>query len=795
MRRIHETQRLQSVRNLRLKLQRVLIAAAIFAVATAAAAETRFRPMLEGKVLHGAEVCFFVGVDSPSIFRRSLTDHDVRCLPADEAIELTEGAWNFFARHPRGYVSVHPDFVAVPATEDSGARSDPDAIFHNVRIEMVAAGSLDFSPLRDTIEEGEFFAVYFPNHGREQSTASIRPVPLGSWTVAVPAGTAVLPLIVREGRITGAGQLTEVAHGETARAANISRSGIVAVTTNLDIIPPEVDALAVTRSAPHLSLTTAAGQELKPLLPLRTGAGFHRSVHIFANVPPGTHLVRLRGEHWQEDNASVVVPASGAATTLARPLITRPLSGITVNWSTAPGLVRPGGPRSCSQDPPDDPAASSPAPLVKLLRCRQDGGNPVCHPVSEQELPATDSGVVNFTPLAAGTYRVELHHAGLLQRETIALAPLKTEAVQLQIQPTTITGRVTRGGVPVRATILFATGTAVSDASGRFEALLSGNPRSALVRVTACPDERWTHTVLPTEPVLHGTALDIDIPLTELHVDVVDRTTNEPVRNARVTVDMVLPDGSGAVVDSDEARANEKGRVRFDRFAIGATLEVCASLSPTHPQRCVPRFVLPEDDEARTIRVELSRERVLEGQIETTVALHRAVVAIVRGGRILSTTTVAPDGKFSLPRADDLGEGLVLVAGNHPLVLFRRSELEPEARPVKLRLPNVQPAGFLVALAPNASPSGQVALMIGNVLIPQSLFRRHQESRGSSDTVAADRPVTVADISAAEALTVMFAPSSLQHTPAAGAGDIFVSAAAAGLPRKVVHPGTRVLFE
>jgi hypothetical protein len=76
------------------------------------ASRVEFITLLDGKRLAGSEICFFRGADdarSPaSLF---LASDDVRCVSADDVLDMPRRAWNFYARNS-SLVSARGDLPA-----------------------------------------------------------------------------------------------------------------------------------------------------------------------------------------------------------------------------------------------------------------------------------------------------------------------------------------------------------------------------------------------------------------------------------------------------------------------------------------------------------------------------------------------------------------------------------------------------------------------------------------------------------------------------------------------------------
>ena len=214
----------------------------------------------------------------------------------------------------------------------------------------------------------------------------------------------------------------------------------------------------------------------------------------------------------------------------SRPLLTRPRARIDVTWAIA-------GDFAVSTDQKCDGTKAAETTLT-LFRCSYPF--PRCAPgdrtVIRRLSPGSDvRGKASFGELDPGDYYVELERAGLRAFARAAARVGVAPALDLKLDPLVVTGRVTRGSKPVRASIELATGTAVSDAeTGEYTAFLSKSPGTKPIRITVC-GSNTPYVDIPTRAVVASDRYDIDIPANRLIVGVVDATTNAPLSHARVS--------------------------------------------------------------------------------------------------------------------------------------------------------------------------------------------------------------------------------------------------------------------
>src|SRR5687768_15373025 len=91
---LHMGQRRRRSEMRRLPLRLALMTACL---ALTAQARTEYFTTFEGQRLSGSEVCFFQAESDGVFSRRYFASPDVRCLPADDVIDLPTGTWNYFA--------------------------------------------------------------------------------------------------------------------------------------------------------------------------------------------------------------------------------------------------------------------------------------------------------------------------------------------------------------------------------------------------------------------------------------------------------------------------------------------------------------------------------------------------------------------------------------------------------------------------------------------------------------------------------------------------------------------------
>lgn len=90
------------------RLSIALIVAAMAIALPVSAYRVEFIANVDGKRVAGAQVCFYPASSAQEAFARFLSSNDVRCVAADNVIEIPPGHWNYFVR-AGGYISSHPE--------------------------------------------------------------------------------------------------------------------------------------------------------------------------------------------------------------------------------------------------------------------------------------------------------------------------------------------------------------------------------------------------------------------------------------------------------------------------------------------------------------------------------------------------------------------------------------------------------------------------------------------------------------------------------------------------------------
>src|SRR5689334_11642811 len=160
---MQENQHVMSYRWLQLRWSRgshtvllLLLAPALYA----GQVRMEFIARAGGERVAGAEVCFFKAGLGPGPIDKFAGEENLRCLPADQVIEMPDGRWVFVVRHQgKKLLSTNPAIVNVHSA------GSPDDLFHQSMEDMVKAGVLDLSRVNGALRPDDHLALYISNQG------------------------------------------------------------------------------------------------------------------------------------------------------------------------------------------------------------------------------------------------------------------------------------------------------------------------------------------------------------------------------------------------------------------------------------------------------------------------------------------------------------------------------------------------------------------------------------------------------------------------------------------------------
>jgi hypothetical protein len=725
-------------------LHAAIVAGAVVLAAPAVASRLEYTVRAGDAIVPGAEVCFFPAGPLSNFLEMFLRSGDVRCLPADKIVHMPGGSWNVFAE-AKGLVSAHRLVTEVSPSEDR----PEDELFHRSQIDLLPAAYIDVTDLSIDEAAGERVVAYLQNEGLAESRAAIRPARPLTHRIAVPANVTVVPLIVRQGHFIWAGPPRKLRPGEHwhVRRSDAPARTVVAVLT----VPREL--LPATRPStppPEVDLF-AAGRYFAPDIAIRPTPAFADSLLFFRNVPIGGATISLRGADWISAEAKVTV-SDNAVAVAAPALVGLQKPQLHAVWSLSRAALI-ATEATCEGTPA---TATTPEPItLRLLSCPEAA--PACSESTATELAPADHGEQIFSRLDRGRYKVELKRGRLsASSTTFQLDAMSNATVRIDLAPLKLSGRLTRAGSPLHATLRFRTATAVSDAvSGEYETYSTDAPGFDRVRIAPCSEDR-TYIHVPAQRITADARYDIDLPSNSIHVQVTDARNNGPLPDALVVVNTLGGRTGDTEVDQrDLKKTDPDGRTDARDVSANADVTICA-YKTGFKNKCTERRRLEANGDTK-IDLALEPKTETRGKLLTTLPVVRGRLFVVRQSRVLAFTTVAQDGTFSIdaqPMATDI---VYFTAQSHALHMLRLPGSDLSASGViELPVP-AEPTRTFQLSCPGCAEESRTpfTLMLGTELVPMEVFAAHQTTHAGQYSLRKNESTIVPDVPADMVVTVI----------------------------------------
>jgi hypothetical protein len=690
-----------------------------------------YRVTWEGETKEGSEVCFYRGRPG-DLFTLFFSYETVTCLPGDKILDLPPGMFHAFARHRDGYVSADRDYFVY------NGPPAPEAGYELLEIPLQRAAYLDLQQILETVKPNQKVGVWVAPSPLTIGTFLPRVAP--ETVIMIPGDTPVLPLVLENDQPVAIGDVVMTPPGRTEVARIASHSNVVIGWAKMD-----------QRTAAELERETAgAGPEVaqfrlnaslgvydplfKPFDPL----GGSQTFLFFTDIPAGTAKLQVRGKHWIGQDISHEIPATGVFVE-RRPLNLLPGASLNVLWNGGPGEGS-----NCKRDD----IQHRPSATILLATCTNpQQQEESCTVVARRSVPFA-TGTASFGGLRAGEYLVTFHPPDS--------SPIRSRAVLLRGRDSRLEvprktfgffGRVTENQAPLRARLVFATGEAESDSTGRYSAALAGAPHANLISILPCDDERVLRHV-PKNSIEESVPYDIALDLS--HVDVkVNTETGEAIGGADVTFAPVkgrTHEGEPVIFyESAAQRADSKGRARIVNLPRTDTVIVCAR-HPMYERACSEPFdpakVLSDGVVVRLSSVGI--RGIVRGHEGT------AMVALVdSSGSIVDRGVLAHDGAFTWKRRPRDGEYAIYVSDRRPLFVYRLQPSTDDGDPLVITPPAIQPRSFVVRAAPTRTRETFVGLWVEHLYVPLDVWVFHQDTRGSDVELRPGSELTIRDILAA----------------------------------------------
>ena len=730
---------------------------------------------LNGAAVRDADVCAFQAQDTESPYRQLFASDEVVCNAT-----LAPGLWNVFARRGTELVSARSVLI------------DTRKTMAGVELRLEPAARLSI---------GDHAFIYI------NDTLSALPAIHG--VALVPADREIVPLLVRDG--------TPIAIGDPLRlAANATKSIVLdpakthAIATWITIAPEFRDAVRTMRrkQPPQIS---AAGK--RALNPLRSAIALDGALQFIRDVPKGTATIELSGTPWKRQTKTVEVPAVGVAVT-TEPLTLVPASSAVIKWTTRQDLP----PLMKDTAAPCKPPKTKPAPaypIVSLLTCRGAQTSrsllfidrDLCKSAGSSIFATSErSGEVTFHDIDPGVYVAEFAFGVLPKiRDIVRVERFDQTVARLDVDYSTLYGRVTRGGDPLssRAHVRFGFAEdAFTDDDGNYVIVLP-KPVAAgsVISVQTC-DNAVSGEEIVGNDILPNSRFDIDLPANAMAIEAVDKADGTPVAGALVRYGAFRSDQMSApfyfrLGTSEEgsisSRTDAQGHFTIRSLPPDKTLRVCLE-HEDYERTCTDPMTLALT-ETKTLRIAMKPIDDFKGRI--------AGVSDVAGGQLYwfasdgqetERTTVRPDGTFRFGEQHAAGEAVVFVSLNHPLFAFVQPQLAP-GDPLNVEIPPAASRSFAITIGEtNAQEDAIATIAIGNLVVPYPAFAQHLALHGSELELHNRGPLVVPDILETAPISAILGPPPSELSPAMHVIDLFRLPQYRGLPRKPIGADGRVVF-
>jgi hypothetical protein len=695
----------------------------------------RFDVVRNGEAVEGAEVCLFRAGAADHPVTRFFASAEVTCTPASGDVAIGAGAWNAFARMGTELISERVELVTAA-----------DAKVKRPRLELVEA-----STLASKVGEGQSLFVWVPR------TRSAFPV-----SATVPAGT-VIPLIVAKGVIERVAAPLTLAAGESRTLENPARRA-----NRVDMVVP-VAFRAIPEEggeAPNVAVIEAGGKRHEAEVKLvKSDVAAGETLLFFREVPAGAWTASLSGKRWKNAEVKLSAGKTTTAVLAEKALDARATTKLAVRWwSLHDPSQLAAGRRLCDQEA--DTTAQFRARLLwcgDRMRDLSAYTSPrECTASAEQLLPPDGlRGEATFEDVAAGVYFVELAYPRLpVVRKRIEVASRESSEVDAELRFFTFHGTITRGGKPVEAEVF---GSISDPATGRYEAVMLGNPGAYAVRVRTC-DGALDSFIVPEEAPVENAAFDLELAENRLVIDVVDRKSGAAIPKARIRFAAMQEDAENpraAYFSGSKGPTDEQGRAVIEPVLTNKKLMVCA-LSPDHEERCADPFVMGDAHE-KQLRLELTPIVKRAGRIITTSPIEYAQIAWFSPGGAMTELVqgVKPDGTFTYQKPHAAGEFVVFSGDTHPLFATVHPRIA-DGEPLELRVPVAPRRTFTVTLSPDSREEAAfVALRIGDAIVPINGLSGYLHPRGIQSALTPGHSVTIPDILATGPIRVIMIPVSM----------------------------------
>ena len=718
-----------------------------------------------GERLPGSEICFFesgAGHGPAAIY---LGSNDVRCLPADQMIDMPAGVWSFFGRHPHGWISAHGTALVQrgPANPEQGYRT--------IGVDLHRAAVISFERMTRISDR---FAAYVPMTESSTYAPATFPLPTDGKRILVPAGFAFTLIRIRDGKPVGAGPLRTLNADETVDASEIlPAEGQRDLILWTQVDPASLEEIANVE-APVVRIIDGKGGEHSPLFDMDTAGSADEGFVIFRQPPAGPLRVRLGGRSWRATEVPVTLRSEGGGTFVETPLVARLSQRVTITWAMPPGMA---GRHTCRPEIAKDGHRQW---TVKLLACPQsrkfadeklpdDFGT--CRVEKEIFVEPNQNGQAIFDLRQPGLYVAVLNgERSRLAEVATRLESGKDTAVELQVALPTVFGRITEGDRPVEAVVRFETGMTVTDPTGSYVAVLESDPLDNVIEVTPCDgSDKFEH--IPTERIMGSRQYDIRIPGNRIEVTVLDASTGRTIPYAAVGRGLFETVAEARQAQpSDDLKTDEAGQAVLRRLEPGYFLRLCATAEGYSPIACAEPIELT-DDTRKEVGIRLRGQTLRRGRIASQGPIRAGKLHRVSGGVVVEEIQVNEDGSFAYS-GDRAAQSIVLTSVNLSLLVVAHPPIIADQE-LLIEMPVGSVRNFTVEISKALRyRSAWFTLVVGDTVVPLNVLAAHLTRRGRISYIEDGGPVGVVDVLETAPLRVVAALGSYPQPPSVA--DLFV---------------------
>lgn len=741
-----------------------------------------------------AEVCFFHAGEGTGPFEAFLETRGVRCLPADQVLELPPGRWWFYVRQSeRNLISTNPSRITIPEP------GPPTDLFKPMEVGLRSAAKLDLRKVEASLGPDDRLALYISNE-RTDLLPMIIPLARGETTAVVPSGMPVVLLLLRNSLVVNMSDPLSLDTGELRLAPPFQPLATDKGNVIAWVEFPEEERTPADywRLLPAPKITLEGdGKTFTPAIAARAGFGTDGALLFFRDVPFADYKLRLRGPFWasgdlpvEAKNAGIIIPRQG--------LMTRPGASLTVEWSVdgpAPDAPRGGDCAPASEKKPSEPPKNAAA---RLFVC--DGLQPSmtlalvnrarCKPLASPESIDGRTRRAAFHGVKPGTYLVSVYEPGY--PPGFAIVTLSTALAghsAISFEAFHVLGKVTLDDKPVKARLEFRDGMAFSGDDGHYYGGLPLPPKHFAITVIRCSDGVQLTVHKPLQPLETNVAHDIRIETNEIHITVVNAETHQGVSKASVSINSVAQDNEWDTL-SDKNYTDADGRSTYHNAPADQKVAVCASA--THYKRtCSDTFTLA-DTHQHSVQIELPPNHHA-GRILTDHAILFALLYFVGPDRaVRERVPVNRDGTFDY-QLDHASPEYIVVVSNLPL--FTQNLRDTQAEELEISVPSLPVRSFDVSLSPSSGKKDAwIGLFVAGRYIPDAALGIHESTRGMQSMILGGGPLRVLDIFDAGPIQVALGASREDLVEDPEDRFIFPKAASWPLVIKAVDATNHVVF-